>query len=658
MGGQDPETVSKRVCVGLLAHVDAGKTTITEQLLYQSGALRQAGRVDNGTAQTDFLQVERDRGISVRASSAAVIWNGVALNLIDTPGHVDFAAEVERALAVLDLAVLVISAPDGIQSHTEVLYEALRASGTEVVVFLNKIDQAGSRTGEVLQELRERFGLPVLCCTELKNECGRNCACAARTWEDPGFCEEACEVFSEWDDSFLERYLSGERIEAQELDRQMKEQLAAGRFLPVLCGSGLLGVGIRELLDFVTAYGSPVKSVGDGPLSAVVYRVTHDKTMGRIAHVRLFGGAVKNRDSVPVSSQPEPVKISQIRRYFGSRFADVGQAQAGDVVALCGMSGIQVGDIIGEYHGLAGSRMAVPLIKVRVIPQDPAQLYELYTALDEIAAEDPKLNLEYYPEEQEISISIMGRIQLEVLSALLRERYGLTVTYSQPTVIYQETPAKKGVGFDAYTMPKPCWAVIELEIEPGPRGSGLEYRSIVPNDQIFYRYQHHIETELPRALKQGLYNWEVTDLKVTLTGGSHHTVHTHPLDFFLATPLALMNGLQNTGTILLEPVELLRVAGPEEYLGKVIGDMVSMRGQYDAPVLRKGEFVLEAQVPAAESMEYAIRLASMTSGKGSLSTRFLEYRPCPEGFGRAAKRHGVDPRDRDRWILSKRNAMG
>ncbi|MGI5959041.1 MAG: GTP-binding protein [Massiliimalia sp.] len=644
--------------VGIVAHVDAGKTTVTEQILYQSGAVRRAGRVDEGTAQTDFLEVERMRGISVRASSVSVMYQGKQLNLIDTPGHVDFVAEVERSLSVLDMGILVVSASEGIQSHTELLYHALRSMKTGTMVFLNKIDLAGSHISEILRDLKERFQLPVLLCSQVEGEGTKDCRTALCDWEDPEFYEQVCEVLCESDDQLMEQYLSGEKIPVSELQQQFQNQLAQGRFLPVLCGSGLLGIGILDLLDFlVSCCGDCTKTKQGDALSGMVYQVSHDKTMGRIAHVRLFEGSLKNRDSIVLSSQPEPVKITQIRRYMGSRFVDLGEAKAGDVVALCGMSQVRVGDILGTCEEMTHCSMAVPVMRVSVVPKQTEQLYLLFSALEEICAEDPQLDLEYYPEEQEINIHIMGKIQLEILQEILRQRYDLEVSFSAPTVIYKETPARKGVGLEEYTMPKPCWAIIQLEIEPAAPGSGLEYHSVVPNDQIFYRYQHHIETELPRALKQGLYNWEVTDLKVTLIGGSHHTVHTHPMDFFLATPLAVMNGLEHTGTVLLEPIQMLRIWGPEEYLGKVIGDMVAMRGEYDSPVIQKGEFVLEAKVPVEESVEYAIRLASMTSGKAHLSARFLEYAPCPPGMERRAKRHGVDPRNREQWILSRRNAM-
>ncbi len=646
----------KQITIGVVAHVDAGKTTLTEQLLYRSGTLREAGSVDRGTAQTDFLEVERSRGISVKASSTQIRRDDVCINIIDTPGHVDFASEVERALAVLDAGVLVISAADGIEVQTELLYEALCTTKTNTVFFINKIDWTGSDVQAVLQEIRGKFTPQLLCFTDVTGEGDRGCTVRLRRLSEPDFFAEALELAAGLDDDLMEKYLTDTPVSESELAAALKEQIRLGKLCPVLCGSALYGVGVEELLQVLETYVEPVRDNPDDALSGVVYRITHDKTMGRVAHVRMFGGQIQNRDTVKLSSGEEG-KVSQIRRYTGSRFTDVGEAHRGDVVALCGLPNARVGDIIGEAAHLLGYELSVPLLKVRVLPEKAEELYPLMAALTELSAEDPKLDMEFTPEEKEIDIQITGTIQLEILEALLKTRYNLAVTFSPPTVIYKETPTTAGRGFTAYTMPKPCWAVIDLRIEPGPRGSGLEYHSEVPNKQIFYRYQNHIETAVPRALKQGMYNWEVTDLKVTLVGGGHHAIHTHPLDFFLATPMAVMEGLRSTGTTLLEPMQLVRIAAPEEFVGKVIGDMIAMRGEFESPVIADGRFTMEAKVPAATFMDYTVRLASMTSGRGMISTRFAGYQPCPLELGAVAKRRGVNPLDREKWILTQRGAM-
>lgn len=651
------EVLMKIVNVGIVAHVDAGKTTITEQLLYRSGALREIGSVDSGTSQTDFMEVERERGISVKSSSVTILRNQVQINLIDTPGHVDFAAEVERSLSVLDTAVLVVSAVEGVQAQTEILFEALRQTHTNVIFFINKIDRAGSSVSNVLRQIQDKFTKNILLLTKVKDEGEKTCSAEYCSFEEESFQEAAVESVSDFDEDIFNTYVTSQKIEPDTVKRSLKKQIQQGNVFPVLCGSAFFGVGTEELLDCIAEYAEPVKNNQTDELSGVVYKITHDKTMGRIAHVRLFGGSIKTRDSVKSSSMQEGQKVTQIRKYSGSHFTDIGEVRRGDIAALCGLSNAKISDIIGEAYQLSGYKMAVPLMKVQVIPAKTEDLYPLISAFEQLSAEDPQLDMEYSPEEKEIDISITGTIQLEILSAIVRERYHLDITFSPPTVIYKETPSKSGNGYDAYTMPKPCWAIISLDIEPGKRGSGLVYRSVVPNDRIFYRYQNHIETTVPRALKQGLYNWEVTDLKITLVGGEHHIVHTHPMDFFLATPLAVMNGLKNTGTTLLEPVIIMRIIAPEEFTGKVIGDVIAMRGEYESPVISGGTFTIEAKVPVASSLDYAIRLASMTSGKGILSTRFAGYQECPTELGKTAKRRGVNPLDRDKWILNQRNAL-
>lgn len=646
----------KIINIGVLAHVDAGKTTLTEQLLYRAGATRAAGSVDTGTAQTDFLPVERERGISVKTSGATLTYQGVQCNLIDTPGHVDFAAEVERALAALDIGVLVISAAEGVQSRTELLFEALQRTHTSTVLFINKVDRTGSSVENTLSEIREKLSDKLLLFSQVTHEGDRSCSVTPRSLTDPAFFEEAAEGVADGDETVMEAYLNG-TLTVEGLRAGLKRCLAQGSVVPVLCGSATLDVGVEDLLAFLTEYGTPVKNREDDTLSGIVYRVTHDKTMGRLAHVRLYGGNVKNRDAIRLQRLEEPQKITQIRRYQGGKFEDLGQLAKGDIAALCGLSQAQVGDIIGEVNHLYGYTLSTPLFRVHAATPDEADRFALIRAFQELAAEDPQLDLQYVTTERELDINITGLVQLEILEAILRQRYGLQVLFSAPTVIYRETPLQKGRGFEAYIMPKPCWAVVELEVEPRPAGSGLSFSSVVPNVEMFYRYQHHVETSVGRALKQGNYNWEVVDLHVTLVGGEHHTVHTHPMDFFLATPIAVMRALQDAGTALLEPMQQVRLTADESLSGKLIGDIIAMRGSYDSPIIHKGTVSIEAMLPVATSMDYSVRLASISGGKGTLSSRFAGYQPCPVELGAMGRRLGVHPLDRDKWILTMRNAM-
>ncbi len=653
--------------LGIVAHVAAGKTTITEQLLYLSGARRTLGSVDQGTALSDFLDVERERGISVRAASLTITTPDAVVNLIDTPGHVDFVTEVERSLAVLDAAILVVSAVEGVQAHTETLYRALSSTRTPVILFINKVDRVGSDVDGVVAQLRELTGIQPLLMCDVVGQGSRAVRAMRRTWDDADWLTECVDVLSQSDDALLEQYMGGEVIAPSDIDAALCRQLSQCAALPVLVGSAMHGIGMDALLLFITQYVNPTRNIdGDEPVG-IIYRITHEKDAGRIAHVRMYGGTLGVRhiiEAAPhdVSTDDTPTrvpqKVTQIRKYHGSRFTVADSVSRGDIAALCGLSYAQVGDIIGNGDNIPRIRTTEPLLRAKVIPAQKGELSNVYAAFQELSAEDPQLDVTFHQQVGEILINITGTIQTEVLTALVKSRFGYDVSFTPPTVIYKETPSSAAYGFEAYTMPKPCWAVLKLLIEPMPRGSGYTYDGgRVPHNKLFYKYQTHIETCVPRALRQGMYNWEVTDLKVTLVDGEHHTIHTHPMDFFLATPLAVMDGLRNAGTTLLEPILLMRITASEEFLGKISGDVIHMRGTFDTPTFHGGNFTMECSVPLATAMDYAVRLASLTSGKGLLSWRYHAHAPIPLELGAAATRIGVNPLDRPKWILHMRGAM-
>ncbi len=638
--------------IGILAHADAGKTTLTEQMLYAAGEVRTAGSVDGQNAQTDWLDIERRRGISVRSASTRLFWNGRQLNLIDTPGHVDFAGEVQRSLAVLDAAILVISAVEGIQGQTEVLWEALRAMNLPTLIFINKIDRVGADVEAVISALREQFSGEIVLLQDCTGEGARNCSISTRLITDEAIVELAITTDAEAEACFL----GDKPIPEVALLRGLKCAIAAGNAFPVCLGAAALGVGIRELMDSIALLPS-AECDEAAPVSGIVYKVEHDKTMGRAAHVRLFSGAIENRDPIPLSGRKLVEKVSQIRRVLGHRTVDIGRLTAGDIGALYGLTNVRTGDLIGTPPRSTDLSLTVPLLKVQVFPKIPEELPSLVAAVREITVEEPLLDMEWERETRELYIKITGMIQLEVIAAFLQDRFGLEVTFASPSVIYKETPATYGYGREDYTWPKPCWACIELEVEPLPRGSGVVFESVVGDRVILSRYQAHIAQALPDALKQGLYGWEVTDLKITLTGGSHHQFHTHPLDFFVATPMAVMDALQNTGVALLEPMVTLRLSAPEDCLGRVLSDVIAMRGTFDSPIIRDGRATLEATVPVATSLEYPIQFSILTSGRGTISSRFAGYAECPLELGKTAKRRGIDPRDRAKWILHARSAL-
>ncbi len=632
--------VTRPLTIGILAHVDGGKTTLTEQMLFKAGAVRSLGRVDDGSAHTDFMDFERRRGISVRAASALLAWRGRKIYIIDTPGHSDFSAEVQRAVRAMDLAVIVVSAVEGVQSQTELIWRSLDKMGIPALFFINKTDRLGADAESAAADIKELTG-------------------RAPRALDLGDRELMAETLAEYDDAALERYLDvgADSFCDEELESLLRDSFYSRKLTPVLCGAALKGEGVEALLDILARLAK--EPADEGPLSGVVFKVEHTPALGRVAHVRLFSGTLKNRDNVRNASAGRDEKVTQIREVLGAKEKDTGILRAGEVGAVYGLTGIASGDIIGDPSYIPPpAEIAAPVLRVRITPAEPQQYPALLAALAELAAEDPLLDVIWEKESRELLVRVTGLIQIEILQTLLTERFGLEAAIGEPMVIYKERPRKRARGYVEYTMPKPCWAVMDFEIEPLPLGAGVVFESIVPNDKIYTRYQAQVRQTIPEALRQGPKGWEVTDVRIRLVGGEHHTVHTHPLDFMLATPMGIMDGLIASGTELLEPMQKFRLTFPEEASGRLIGEIIAMRGAFDSPVVRKGNFMMEGLLPLASSMDFPLRIASLTGGRGTLSTVNAGYAPCPPGEGFETPYRGISPLDRAKYILYKRGALG
>jgi len=657
--------------VGIVAHVDAGKTTTTEHMLFESGRIRSLGRVDAGTAQTDWMDVERERGISVRAATTAFQWKRCAINLIDTPGHVDFSSEVERSLRILDGAILIVSAVEGVQAHTETLWSALRALGIPTLIMVNKLDRIGADAERVMAELSRYLSpdiVPVQRISGTESEF-RSVDGLWRRQEDgtlvrnsgvpQQYYDRVTEMLAGHDEQLLEDYVSGNPVPDDRLFGRLVALTREGKVFPVLFGAASKGIGIPELMDAIVELLPPPAGRKDDPLSGIVFRLERDKAMGKIAMVRLYGGTIRNREVVRNTTLGADEKVTQIRKIHAGQHEDVGLLEAGDIAGICGLSRVRIGDILGCADAVGpGHRLTEPLLTVQVHPASDAEYPQLVAALQELAEEDPLLDLQWHQHERELHMKIMGPIQLEVLTHVLQSRFGLRPAFGQPTVIYKETPSREGIGFVAYTMPKPCWAILKFRIEPGERGSGLVYESLAKPEKLLPGYQNEVARRVPEALQQGLSGWEVTDLKVTLLEGEHHVWHTHPLDFVLATPMGIMNGLAQTGTTLLEPYVRFRITAPEEANGKILHELTVMRAVFDYPVLTGERFTVEGTVPVATTTDFPVKLSALTGGRGTFATRFDGYRECPPGTDVVRPRRGVNPLDTSKYILSMRNALG
>lgn len=674
MGEQKPEKTKKHICAGLLAHVDAGKTTITKQLLLLGGNIRSAGSVDQGTAQTDWMDVERRRGISVKNACAEVPYKDSVIQIVDTPGHVDFAAEVARSLQALDGAVLVISGAEGVQAHTRTIFQALERMKIPTIFAVNKVDRAGFDMDALTYQIGKRLTDRFICLQKVENPTCEDCRIVPENdlddRKDSAAEQIAGDIFeklAEVDEELGELYLEERKPDRTLLLKKLREYSGTGEIYPVVFLNAKQGKGVRQLADAILEYLPDGFENDSGALQGIVFQVSHDPVMGKAAHIRLFGGKLTSRNFVPIAGQqPEEwEKATQIRKIQGGRFLDTGEMKAGEIAAVYGLSKCRAGDVIGkegdgDLPGLDRKRENLlkiePLLMVQVVPKDMQKETELSAALTQLSDEDPFLFYERNPLTGQMYLRVMGMVQIEILEELLQSSFGLETSFLPPSVIYKEKPAHEAVGKEVYTMPKPCWAVVELKVEPLPAGSGIVFESLLKEKELPYRYQNHIRQSLMDTVSQGIYGWEVTDAKFTLVGGQSHHVHTHPLDFFVATPVAVLRALTESESMLMEPYVKISLSAAEQFMGKVMGHIVNMRGEFEAPIIEDGMFFLEAVVPLRDSMEYPVTFRSLTSGQGSYSMELDSYRPCEKGFLETLPRRGVNPLDHAKWILSCRSA--
>lgn len=632
------------ICAGLLAHVDAGKTTLTERLLAHSGAIRNPGSVDAGTTHSDTLPVERRRGISVKATCMRFSHNGTQIDLIDTPGHADFSAEVERSVWALDLAVLVVCSVEGVQPQTELLFSALKKQNIPVIFFLNKTDRVGADPKGTLAQIR-RLLTP-----------------KAVFMDDA---DAITDLLCDEDENMLERYLEGEVFSDTFLQEKLCRKAGKGLLYPVLSGSALRDEGVERLMDAMVACAPNPKQINE--LSGIVFAAQQHKTLGRGLWVRLYGGSLENRNSIMIPGRTDPVTLEEthkqlkITQIWSPDGAPSGKISAGEIGIVYGLGDTAIGTVLGKPELLprkvAPGSLRTPVITVQAIPEKPEEMQALRQACEILAGEDPMLKTRFIRSLEELHISVMGTIQLEILEELLRERFSLNVRFGDPAIIYKETISQVAEGYVAYLAPKPCWAILRFKIEPGGRGSGVQFCSTVPVRTIQARYQNQVAQAIPLALNQGRLGWEVTDVKITLIDGGEHKFHTHPLDFIVATPMAIQDGLVKGGSTLLEPILDIRFLLPQECVGKVMSDINTMRGEVVQSFGEGDRVILDALVPVSTSLDYAVTLASSTGGRGAMSIQLHGYRECPLELGTVTPRRSVDPLDTSKYILAARSAL-
>lgn len=648
--------------IGIVAHVDAGKTTLTEQLLYQSGSSRILGSVDKGTTHTDSLAMEKQRGISVKAAETDLTYKDTKIHVIDTPGHIDFSSEVERSIGVLDGAIVVLSSVEGVQPQTEVYFKALKELNTPSIFFINKLDRIGASPSKIINDMKKLLTsclIPLQLVYEKDNEFSVINMLDPTNYEKniseikekayKQLLEDIIDMLGDNNEEILRQFFEG-ALTLGMIKCEIAVQANKGQIYPVLYGTALKGEGIKDLLDGIIDYLPGPENLDTSELSALVYKISHNKTLGKIAHIKIFSGSISTRDDILNVTTNKREKITMIKKMISQKPIDVSSANSSDLVMVSGSTY----DVLGsKTHIPKLQKITTPLLTLRIyakIQEDYIALVEALTLLQE---EDPLLNMIWLKEKKEIHLRIMGKIQIEYIEAILMERF----TFGPPSVIYRETPIASGYGESRYTMPKPCWAIVEFLIEPLPKGSGLIYESKVRTEKVKIKYQREIEDNLDKILSQGIYGWPVTDLKITFIKGEDHVMHSRSGDFAASAAMGIMRGLNEIGTTLLEPIIKFRITVPENVGGRVLNDIIKMRGSFETPFIHNGTFTIEGKMPVSTSLEYPGDLGKISSGKGIMTTGFEGYEPCALEIGATRERIGVNPLDRAKFILSVRNAL-
>lgn len=642
--------------LGILAHVDAGKTSLTERLLYAAGVIDEIGSVDDGNTRTDTLDLERQRGITIKSAVVSFVVDDVTVNLIDTPGHPDFVAEVERVLGVLDGAVLVVSAVEGVQAQTRVLMRTLRRLRIPTLLFVNKVDRPGARDHALLRSIAERLSPAIVATGAVQRIGTRHATVDPYGPPDVGFRARLAELLAEHDDALLAAYVRDETsVPYRRLRRQLADQTARALVHPVLFGSAITGVGVDPLLSAITELLPATEGDADGPLSGTVFKVERGPAGEKIAYARICAGTVRVRDRLTFGAGPDADrragKVTAIEVFDRGDAVRVSSVGAGRIGKLWGLGDVRIGDPLGvPPEGLAKHHFAPPTLETVVLPRRAADRAALHPALTQLAEQDPLINLRQDEIRQEISVSLYGEVQKEVIQATLADGYGVEVTFRESTTVCIERPVGTGAAVEFIGKePNPFLATVGLRVEPAAVGAGVTFQLGVELGSMPPAFFRAVEETVHRTFQQGLRGWQVTDCVVTMTHSGYcaRQSHAHGTfdksmsstagDFRHLTPLVLMSALEQAGTIVYEPVHRFRLEIPAVQFGTVLPALVRLGAVPTGAELRGAVQALEGEVPAARVHGVEQRLPDLTSGEASWECAFDHYRPV---------RGGVPTRDR------------
>ena len=594
----------KKITVGITAHVDSGKTTLAEALLYKSGTIRSAGRVDNKNSTLDTNSIERERGITIFSSQAEFSTENTRFTLLDTPGHADFSSEAERTLCVLDYAVLVISGSDGVQSHTMTIWKLLEKYGIPVFIFVNKMDLITADKPAVL--------------SDIQGELSVNCV------DFSGEQQEIIENTASCCEELLDKYLSENIL----CDSDIISAISERRVFPCLFGSALKMQGIEKLISTLDRY--TAESGYNSEFGAFVYKISYDTKGTRLSHMKITGGKLKTRDELEYSDEngnPVTNKISSVRFYTGEKFRNADFAESGEVCSVTGLTGTYAGQAIGAAQNRYKAALE-PVMTYRLVLPEEVNVFDAVNNLKLLNDEDPQLRILWNEQSKEIQMQIMGSVQLEVITSIIEERFGYAVSFENGNVTYKETIASAVEGVGHYE-PLRHYAEVHILLEPLPAGSGLQFDTICSEDKLDRNWQRLILTHLKEKNHVGvLTGSHVTDIKFTLVCGKAHLKHTEGGDFRQATYRAVRQGLLSSESVLLEPYYNYEITLPTENVGRALSDLQRMSAEFDTPVNQGDRSLIKGKAPASKINNYQSELITYTKGRGMISLSLNGYAEC------------------------------
>lgn len=616
MGNNSENKPDRYINIGIVAHVDAGKTTLSESMLYHAGAIRKLGRVDHKDAFLDTDQMERERGITIFSKQAVFRWKDRTITLLDTPGHVDFSAEMERVLQVLDCALLVVSGADGVQGHTQTLWKLLKRYHIPTFLFVNKMDQEGTDGEKLLKELRKRFGENVVPFVDIMTE--SDCP-GGKVYlhTKESVVEEVLEELAVCEDDMMEEYLEEGRISLDKVQKAVADR----QVFPCYFGSALHSQGVEELLDGLDLY---IKDkTYPAEFGAKVYKIARDNQGNRLTYLKVTGGRLKVKDVVEELNE----KINQIRIYSGEKFEAVQEVEAGRVCAVTGLENTRPGQGIGAEEE-SDLPVLEPVLTYQILLPDDCDVHKMLLNLKILEEEEPELHIVWEEQTSEIHVQLMGDVQIEILQRMIKERFGVLVEFGEGSIVYKETITApvEGVG---HFEPLRHYAEVHLHLEPGERGSGMQFAAECSEDILDRNWQRLVLTHLEEKEHKGVLTGSpITDMKITLTSGRAHQKHTEGGDFRQATYRAVRQGLKKADSILLEPYYEFRMELPSENVGRAMTDIQNMSGKFGTPMIEEETTVLTGSAPVSLMRGYQKEFTAYTGGCGRMAVSLKGYDIC------------------------------